>query len=291
MDEQPKSQLEVTPEMVNQDITPDIADNKELFLRVIEQKFLKALEKKEEANEKYTKRNYPGAIQAYREGLLLISFENFKHIENEEVRQKILDLFKKMLSNTSQCFIAMERWDEALEVCDKVTKLDPKELKSYFRAGICLKNMGKLHDSFAILEAGSQLARSVNLTISPEYIVLKNDIAKQIKEDREKGKEMFKDMFSGDKKKAASKTSDHSKSNKHLLFPLVGGISGICTYLALQALPASTNIPDEEKVAISAGVGTGLGGLSASESTAVRVISAGSVIAGLGYLAYKVFKK
>lgn len=283
--------VEVTPEMVANDITPEILKNRELFLNVIERKFLKALEKKEEANAKFSKTDYEGAIQSYREGLLLISFENFQYIDSPEVRANILDLFKKMLNNTSQCFIAMERWDDALEVCDKVTKLDPSELKSYYRAGLCLRNMGKLRESYARLEKGSELAKSVNITINPEYITLKNEIAKQIKEDREKEKVMYQGMFEG-KKPTQGKPGHHKHPGKHpLLFPLVGGISGACTYFALQALPATQSLKEEDKVAISAGVGTGLGGLSTSESTAVKVLSAGSVLAGLGFLAYRLMQK
>jgi tetratricopeptide (TPR) repeat protein len=279
---------EVTPEMIHEEITAEIRADPDLFLRVIEQKLLFAVEKKEEGNRKYGNRDYQGAILAYKEGLLAIKFENFKDVESPLTRDKIIDVFSKMLNNIAQCFIALERWEEALDVCDKVRKLDPNDLKSYYRAGLCLKNLGKLRDSFAILEEGSKMARSVNATMTPDYVSLKNDIAKQINEDRQKQKEMFGGMFQKGQK---TKTEDTpAKNSSGLFFPVVTGFGGVCSYLALNAFPGTKAIRDEEKIAISCSVGAGLGGIASTNKPALKALSVGAIAGGLGWLAYRFYE-
>lgn len=282
------SPIEITIDMVRNDVTPEIKSNPTLFLRVIEQKFLYALEKKEEGNERYKRKEYQTAIISYKEGLLVISFENFKDIDSVEIRAKIIDVFSKMLNNVSQCFIALERWDEALDVCDKVMRLDPADLKSYYRAGLCLKNQGRLKESFARLEEGSKMAKSVNLSVTPEYVTLKNEIAKQITEDLKKEKEMYGRIFNPNTPKAG--VANKSSFRNPIFFPIVSGLGGVCSYFAMNAWPPTQSLKEEEKIAVSASVGAGLGGMASSDRGIFKVLSFGAVLGGAGYVAYKVFE-
>lgn len=278
---------EITTEMVTTDITAEIKADPTFFLRVIEQKFLYALERKELGNEKFRRQDYQGAIQNYKEGLIAISFENFKDIDSAPIRDKIIDVFSKMLNNIGQCFIALEKWDEALDVCDKVRKLDPNDLKSYYRAGLCLKNLGKLRESYAVLEEGSKMAKSVNVAITPDYVTLKNQIAKQINEDRAKEKEMYGNLFNKGQK---PKVQQQPSGGNGLFFPFVTGFGGMCSYFALNAFPATKGIKDEEKIAISCSVGAGLGGIVSADKPVVKVLSAGAIAGGLGWLAYRFYE-
>lgn len=290
VDRQPNESIatDIDIDMIKNDVTPEIKADPSLFLRVIEQKFLYALEKKEQGNEKYKKKEYQAAITHYKEGLLVISFENFKDIESVEIRAKIIEVFSKMLNNVSQCFIALERWDEALDVCDKVMRLDPADLKSYYRAGVCLKNQGKLKESFARLEEGSKMAKSVNLNVSPEYVSLKNELAKEIQEDLKKQKEMYGRIFTP--KSAAQPVATKSAFRNPAFFPIISGLGGVCSYLAMNAWQPTQNFKDEEKFAVSASVGAGLGGLAASERGTFKLLSLGALLGGAGYVAYKVFE-
>jgi tetratricopeptide (TPR) repeat protein len=286
-------QVEVTEEMINADLTESTINNIELFYRVIDCKYKRALEKKDEGNKHYSAKDYKLALQIYKEGLILISFDNVRHIQNPSIRAEILDLFTKMLNNVAQCFIALEKYDEALDVCEKVSQLNPAELKSYYRAGLCLRNMGKLKESYLKLEEGTKIASQFNVEITPEYRKLKYEISKQYNEDIDKQREMYARVFGKDPQKKEGKPqgpdakdqgSSLFRSSVH--FTLFAAIAAGTVFGGLEAFPLTKQLDIEEKLMICGAAGSGLAGLVVPEKVQNKIMIVSTIGAAVGFLFY-----
>ena len=288
-----KAELEVTEDLINADLSESVIGNIELFYKVIDAKYRRALEKKEEANAMFLAKNHKQALQTYKEGLILISFDNVRHITNPSIRADILDLFSKMLNNVGQCFIALEKWDEALDVCEKVSQLNPAELKSYYRAGLCLKHMGKLKESYLKLEEGSKIASQFNVEISPEYRKLKYEISKQYNEDLDKQRQMYARVLGNDPQKTNPKPTDPAgtprsgsffRSSVH--FSLFAALAAGAVFGGLEAFPSTQLLPLEEKLMICGAAGSGVAGLVVPEKLSSKVLLFSTVSAAAGFLYY-----
>lgn len=286
----------ITEEMILSEIKEDVKKDQILFLKLLEKKYSRSLEKKSQGNKYFSANEYKQALNAYREGLGIIGFEHFVDITNPVLRKDILDLFAKLLNNASQCYIALEKWDEALSMCSEVIKLDPNELKSYFRAGKCLKNLGRLQESFARLDEGSKLAQSRNLSLSPEYIAFKNEVAREINQVNLKQKEMYQCMF--DKNGAQKKKELIVKQQKieeqtnlsPVYFGLFSAMSGVLSYFVLQSTPPGRMLQEKQKIAISTAVGGVVGGIASTENKVCLGLSALGILSGVGFLAMKALK-
>lgn len=288
-----KEEVQVTEDMINADLTESVIGNIELFYKVIDAKYKRAFEKKEEANNLYNAKNYKQALQTYKEGLVLISFDNVRHITNPTIRADILDLFSKMLNNVGQCFIALEKWDEALDVCEKVAQLNPAELKSYYRAGLCLMNMGKLKESYLKLEEGTKMAGQFNVEISPEYKKLKYEISKQYNEDLAKQREMYARVLGKDPRKndgkdadAVAKAQSYSFFRSSVHFTFFAAIAAGTVFGGLEAYPATKQLAVEEKLVICGAAGTGLAGLVVPEKLKNKILLVSTIGAAAGFLLY-----
>lgn len=281
---------EITPEMINSELSDDIQTDPLLFVRVLEQKKLRAEELKLEGDEHFKRKDFKSAIELYKDSYNIISVKDYNIIDSRHrIKQEILDLTKRLLKNASQCYIGLEKWDEGLEMCKVVNKIDPNDLKTYYRAGLCLKNKGKLEESYAKLEEGTKVVSTEKM--DPLYIKLKNEVAKQLIEDRKKQKEMFSRVLGQKSVEVLPEEPASSIGTESLRFALLGGIMGGISYLALQSLPEARCLKEEEKIAISSAVGSGIGGLSVSKRTSLKFASATAIFGGLGWFAYKFLKE
>jgi len=87
---------------------------------------------------------YRRAIRKYHKAIQFLSgtFYNDKQLDAESNKHKLL-----ILLNLAQCKLCLKSWKEAKEYSDKAIRLDPKNIKAYFRRGRA--NVGLREYSFA----------------------------------------------------------------------------------------------------------------------------------------------
>ena len=85
-------------------------------------------EAKEYADGYFKNEDYLKAIEQYLKAhdIIISNQLNLKRIE------------VTILSNTAMCFMKMNKYEDALEFCDKALKVDVDHVKSLFRKGKCL---------------------------------------------------------------------------------------------------------------------------------------------------------
>ncbi|KAM7396647.1 hypothetical protein PAMP_019673 [Pampus punctatissimus] len=132
--------------------------------------------------------------------------------EEDEKKQKVLQLAAHL--NLAMCFLKLKELNQALENCDKALELDASSEKALFRRGEALygmKEFDKARDDFkqvVELYPANKAAKS--------QMVL---CQKHIKEQHEKDKRIYANMFQKfaerDSKKEAEKMKDETKENSN----------------------------------------------------------------------------
>ncbi|KAM7414489.1 hypothetical protein PAMA_019350 [Pampus argenteus] len=132
--------------------------------------------------------------------------------EEDEKKEKALRLAAHL--NLAMCFLKLKELNQALESCDKALELDASNEKALFRRGeaLCgMKEFDKARDDFqqvVQLYPANKAAKS--------QVVL---CQKHIKEQHEKDKRIYANMFQKfaerDSKKEAEKMKDETKENSN----------------------------------------------------------------------------
>lgn len=268
----------ITEEMIQGSITEGIRQDPELFGRVMEAKYLRACEKMEEGRRRFVLGNNKGAIKSYSEGIQCVHFDNTQDLGRSSLKPKLLEVFKALLEDIGQTFIASERWDEGLEVCERCIKLDLSDLKTYYQAGMCLKKIGKLNESFARLEEGSKLAQSYNMDLDDQYKSLKGNVEEELKQLKQAAN--AQPTPNQKEKKMGCKT-------RFFMFTILSGFGGTAAFVGLSRHPLTKGLSERHRMAAACGLGTGFGAMATSEGWGYRILGGIIVLSAAGFVAFK----
>jgi tetratricopeptide (TPR) repeat protein len=101
-----------------------------------------------------------------------------------EVKEKISKLIVLTWSNMSACYLKLEQYDKALDMCDKVIKQDPKNAKALFRKGQALSHLNVLDSALQTLKSAAQIEPS-DIGIRQEIQKVKEKLTELDRKSRE----------------------------------------------------------------------------------------------------------
>jgi tetratricopeptide (TPR) repeat protein len=106
---------------------------------------------KSEGNTLFKKGDYSGALAKY-----LRAKENAAAVPAGTAGGA--DALLAVRNNLAQCYLKMERWDDALCMCDEVLRTDHKSIKTLYRRGCALAAKGQHQDALSDLKRAAALA-------------------------------------------------------------------------------------------------------------------------------------
>lgn len=177
--------------------------------------------KRNQGNQLYREKKFIEAISAYTKCARVI--EQASHQAHpDEIRTNITQLNIKCQNNLSAAYMMLERWKEALQACNTVTAIEPKNIRALFRKGKVLAETGELKSAVLHLKKAAQL--------SPNDKTIQSEITKQsnrLKVQKETQKKMYQRMFGGPAVDKKSKDNEDS-SESWLPSTSTSVIVGVC---------------------------------------------------------------
>ena len=128
-------------------------------------------ELKEKGNEFFKRGDHQEAYKLYTQALELAE-------KDESVDKSQLHL---IYSNRAATLLSLERYQEALEDCEKVLALDPKFLKGHLRKAMALNKLGQLNKALEAAEAGLAIDKNPKTVAVPELLNLVKSIRAELK--------------------------------------------------------------------------------------------------------------
>ncbi|KAK8718705.1 hypothetical protein OTU49_014529, partial [Cherax quadricarinatus] len=120
------------------------------------EKLVKAKEFKQNGNNHFKQKEVKKAIQNYHRGLMyvkgmnqdinptkLLSKRQSTPVVSQEVRDEIAALSADLHNNIAACLLKQEpvRYERVIECCEEVTKLQPDNVKGWYRLGFAHFNL------------------------------------------------------------------------------------------------------------------------------------------------------
>lgn len=121
---------------------------------------------KDQGNEAYKKGDYAAAVDLYTQAI--------------EAGGEDLHL---VYSNRAAALLAQERFEDALQDCDRVLELNPTFMKGYLRKSMALKGLGRKREALQVAKQGLALENTTNVASAagvPELTKLSKTIEKEI---------------------------------------------------------------------------------------------------------------
>ncbi|CAG9324360.1 unnamed protein product [Blepharisma stoltei] len=147
---------------------------------------------KEQGNEEVKKGQYLEARDKfYREALSYIEDDPLDQEDVNETSRELKTLKTQLYSNLAICNVKLGEWGEAINNCNEALKIEPNNIKVLFRRASARVNFGLPEEALEDCKAG--------LAIEPEnadFKVLRSKINQRLKEEREKDKKRYGNMFS-----------------------------------------------------------------------------------------------
>ncbi|TPX69297.1 hypothetical protein SpCBS45565_g02544 [Spizellomyces sp. 'palustris'] len=169
-------------------------------MATVEEKLGKGKEEKEKGNVEFKNGNLVKALRFYHQVfqqtnekavLYLTGLDNSsmssivpgKNLE-EGVKKEIADTLKACYSNMAACYLKQSKYEKAIDVCEKVIKIDPQNAKAYFRRGQSHHKLNNLEKARTDLFRAAELAPQ-DAGIRAEL----NNVNDRLKELEEKSKQ------------------------------------------------------------------------------------------------------
>ena len=128
-------------------------------------------ELKEKGNEFFKRGDHNEAYKLYTQAIQLASTD-------ASVDQSQLHI---IYANRAASLLSLERFQEALDDCDKVIELDPKFTKAYLRKALALRGLGQLTKALEVVEAGLEIDKNPKAVAVPELLQVKNSLRGELK--------------------------------------------------------------------------------------------------------------
>ena len=157
-----------------------------------------AKKKKERGNEKMVKKEYASALVAYDKGLDVLDMVSVSDREDvdedeKEMRREAKTLKTTLKLNRCQCLLNLERYQDALEACNEVIRMDPRNVKAVYRRGLSRMHLGDYE------QAETELSRSMDsytqLKENKELNMLLERIRREHRLFLKKEKQVYAKMF------------------------------------------------------------------------------------------------
>lgn len=147
---------------------------------------------KEEGNQKVKEGKFKEARdQFYQEGLTYIEDDPLDEEDVNETSRELKTLKVQLYSNLAICNVKLGEWGAAINNCNEALKIEPDNVKVWFRRASARLDYGLIDE--ARWDCAALLERE---PLNPDFMHLRSRIAKKLKEEKEKDKKRYSDMFS-----------------------------------------------------------------------------------------------
>ncbi|SOV23672.1 tetratricopeptide repeat family protein, putative [Plasmodium sp. DRC-Itaito] len=164
-------------------------------------------ETKDDANEKYNKGDYEGALKIWERGLRSI---NYVLSKRDELNPDRLEVFLKMhttyCSNIAQGYMKINKYSECVKYSLLAQENDKNNIKIYFRLAKGYFMLGEYDKSIKVLNEGIKINKDTSL------INLLKLVLKKKQTHLEKEKHMMKHIFQNLKQKPLINDDNNNKS-------------------------------------------------------------------------------
>lgn len=284
----------VTPEMANETkFSEDIVNEPSKFSAIVASKVRHSQQHKDKGAVYFRKESYSEALNQFSLARGFACVEQLNQLKDPQLEAQASDLFRKCSGNIAQCYMKLEKWESALEVIREILTYDLSDAKNFYRAGKCLQQLGKFKEAYDILDSGARIMReSYQQELSREFIELKNEVARELNQQQKELRELYKGALSPSKKEpiecafpSIKQTSAATKED-----PLLGIAAGVASVVALDKYRSDLSIDTPEILATGALLGCGLVGYSLSQGKTTKIASLSTLLAGIGFIGYKIWK-
>lgn len=283
----------VTEEEIKESLFPDeVAHSPERFLPIIRAKVERGKLLKDKGGELFTQQNYTEAIEYFARAQIVACVEQLNLITDETLKDQVSDIFSKSSNNIAACYMKLEKWQDALIVIKQVLSYDLSNAKAYYRAGKCLQSLGKTREAYEILNNGARILReSFGQELTREFIELKNEVARDFNRQEEELRRLYQGALSPGKKPPVPADDEVVEEGSAALGDAVLGIeTTVASLVALDKYRAGLQIDTPEILATGALLGLGVFGFSRATQQATKIASISSVLMGIGYVGFKLWK-
>eukprot|EP01120_Amphizonella_sp_Union-15-10_P013302 TRINITY_DN6152_c0_g1_i1.p1 TRINITY_DN6152_c0_g1~~TRINITY_DN6152_c0_g1_i1.p1 ORF type:complete len:445 (-),score=119.87 TRINITY_DN6152_c0_g1_i1:115-1449(-) len=152
-----------------------------------DEKYAIALQKKEQGNELFKSGHFKRAVAQYKKA---IDFIDYDHDLKDEEKEKSKNLKTIIYNNISMVYVKKQKFGKVMENCKKVLDVEPNNAKALFRRGL----------SYASLDSWDLAKKDFLhvLSLEKDNKLAKTELAKvneKIKQQNEKDKKRFKNLF------------------------------------------------------------------------------------------------
>jgi tetratricopeptide (TPR) repeat protein len=142
-------------------------------------------ELKEKGNEAFKRGEHEEAYRLYTQAIELATLDAAESVstnKEENAGNNAQDSGLHLLfSNRAATLLALERYEEALQDCDKVLEIDPKFMKGYLRKSMALKALGRKREALEVAKVGLKLDSNPKSVGVPELTKLAHTIQGEMK--------------------------------------------------------------------------------------------------------------
>jgi tetratricopeptide (TPR) repeat protein len=141
---------------------------------------------KVDGNTHFKAQEYQKALSSYHLAILYLKGLDNSALElglgsttkplDEDKKGRITKNMISTWSNMAACYLKLERYDKAVEICDKVLGMDPKNVKALFRKGQALFGRNDLDLAVKVLKSAA-LLEAKDPSIRHELIKVRERIA------------------------------------------------------------------------------------------------------------------
>lgn len=164
-------------------------------------------ETKDDANEKYNKGDYEGALKIWERGLRSINYVLSKRDElNPERLEAFLKMHTTYCSNIAQGYMKINKYSECVKYSLLAQENDKNNIKIYFRLAKGYFMLGEYDKSIKVLNEGIKINKDTSL------INLLKLVLKKKQTHLEKEKHMMKHIFQNLKQKPLINDDNNTKS-------------------------------------------------------------------------------
>ncbi|CRH02555.1 tetratricopeptide repeat family protein, putative [Plasmodium relictum] len=185
-------------------------------------------ETKDDANEKYNKGDYEGALKIWERGLRTI---NYILSKKEELKNERLQTFQKLhstyCSNIAQGYMKLNKYSECVRYSLLAQENDKDNIKIYFRLAKGYFMLGEYDKSIKVLNEGIKISKDKSLI---NLLVM---VKKKKQVHLEKEKHMMKYIFKSLKEKPLTNDEEKKNSFFNIFYTICSLLSFIFMYISL----------------------------------------------------------
>jgi len=176
-----------TAEALKMGCNNDLRKERQLMDKPAKDKQEAALLFKTEGDDYLKEKNYELAINSYEKGLLQL----FYTFSDDPEEDKKTDEIKVSINlNLSMAKMKINKFEEAMGYCQEVLRLNKTHMKALYRVGYCYFKMDKMEEAKKYVKDGLEIQSD-----SPEFLSLKDDIAKREKLAEDESRKLFKKIL------------------------------------------------------------------------------------------------